>query len=115
MVGVTPQSYFKGLPYSIVDYNEYQRRASPLINSILQGKMNVILTVTLNPSATTTVINDVRIGFYSAIIPAMATTSDAATAIKNGIWVNNISAGTATINHASNAAVDQTIVFVILG
>lgn len=108
-------AYFKGLPQNISSAPEFQKRAGAVINSLLQGKMNVTLSVTLNPSATTTIINDARIGFYSAIIPAMATTSDAATAIKNGIWVNNITTGQATLNHASNAASDQTILFVILG
>lgn len=115
MVGIVPQGYFKGLPYNISDPSEYQKRANPLINSILQGKMNVTLAITLNASATTTIIKDARIGFYSAIIPAMATTAHGAAAIAAGIWVNNIITGQATINHASSANADQSILLVILG
>jgi len=97
------------------DEKQHRRDMARTINNMLIGKQNVTLDVTLNVSATTTQITDARIGISTAIIAAMALTADGAAAIDAGIWVSNLKSGSATLNHASNAAADQKIRFVFIG
>lgn len=65
-------------------------------------------TVTLTPSATSTTLTDKRI-FYFSHVTLEPTTASAATAklTSPGIYVVTTK-GSATINHPSNAATDQT-------
>ncbi len=101
-------------PY-LEDQKEHRREIATKVNTILQGKINVFIDVTLRDGHTTTTLTDARIGYYSAIVPAMAMTANAATAITAGIWVNGVKSGQATLNHASSANTDQTIRFLIIG
>lgn len=96
------------------DNNEVAHRAklARSINAAMQGKLNATGTVTLTASATSTTLTDPRLT-VSSFIEFMATTSDAATA-KANIYVTNQNTGTAKINHASNAAVDQTFTYLII-
>ena len=103
------------VPEFMPDDKEHRRQIARRINTLAQGKMNVTNTVTLRASQTTTTLTDARIGQTSAIVPAAALTADGAAAIVAGIWVSNILSGSCTINHASNAAIDQTILFLIIG
>lgn len=93
----------------------HRRKLAETVNRINGGKFNCTLDVTLVASSGTTPIVDARIGYYSAIIPATALTSDAATDIAAGIWVSDLMTGQATLNHRNNAGTDRTIRFVILG
>ena len=100
---------------------EHRRQLAQGVNSTKNGKINATLDVTLAVSATSTVIQDARIGSDSAIIPAMAKTAHAASAIAAGIYVDTIvppigsTPGSATVHHASSANTDQTIRFLIIG
>lgn len=89
--------------------------AGRAINLMLRGKINAVTTVTLTASATSTTLKDDRIGPKSTVI-LEAQTASAATArlTAPGIYVVP-TAGSATINHPSNAAVDQTFSVAILG
>lgn len=112
---------FPAVAEFIPDEKEHRRALARASNKQLLGKLNVVLSVTLRASQTSTTIRDARIGAFSAIIPAMATTANAAASIAAGIYVDTITPGvgampsSAIIHHASNAATDQTILFVILG
>lgn len=97
------------------DEKKHRRRISDSLKGMINGKINCHIDVTLTPSSTTTVITDSRISPYSVLAPSMPLTSDGATAVKNGIWISGLNNGQATANHASNAAVDQTIRFLIIG
>jgi hypothetical protein len=108
-------SYHPSVPLNSNDEKLHRRQIASTVNNMMQGHINCTLTITLNASATSTIVSDARIGATSAIIPAMATTLDGATAIKNGIYVANIMTGSATINHVSNSAIDQTITLIIIG
>lgn len=83
------------------------------VNRLMLGRLNVTIDLTLNPSATTTTLRDPRIGAKSAIIE-IPLTANAATA-ESAVWYSNFAKGSCTVNHASNAAVDQSFRFVILG
>jgi hypothetical protein len=84
------------------------------INRLLNGGMNVsdFTTVTLTPSATETKLVDSRITIYSHINLEPLTAS-AATA-RAALWYT-AGSGSATLNHASDAAVDQTFSYSVLG
>lgn len=84
------------------------------INGLVNGKMNVsdVLTVTLRANQTTTTLIDSRIGYFSHI-SLEPVTANAATARASLWWT--ATAGAATLNHASNAAVDQTFSYAVLG
>lgn len=73
-------------------------------------------TVTLTASATTTLLTDPRIGPTSQIV-FTPTTANAATAAAS-LYVgegSNLKEGSRTLTHASNAAVDQTFRYSVLG
>lgn len=73
-------------------------------------------TVTLTASSTTTTLTDPRIGPTSQLA-FTPTTANAATA-KASLYVgegSNLKEGSRTLTHASNAAVDQTFRYTVLG
>lgn len=77
------------------------------------AKRNVGRTVTLNVSATTTTLQDERIG-PNSFIWFMPTTANASTALA-GVYVSARQKGRATITHASSANSDQTFTYVVIG
>jgi ABC-type taurine transport system substrate-binding protein len=106
---------YQGVAPWIKDESQHRRDMARTINAQLIGKLNVTLDVTLNASAASTTITDARIGYTTAIIPAMAMTADGAAAIAAGIWVDTLKSGSCVVHHASNAAADQKIRFVFIG
>lgn len=84
-----------------------------IVAGILQGKINAGSTVTLRASQTTTTLTDDKIGSDSVIL-FMPTTANAKTAAAN-LYVSARTSGSATLTHASNAAVDQTFGYVVIG
>lgn len=107
-------SGFPGVAKMLADEKEHRRQIAQVVNDQLnRGKFNCTISVTLNASATTTTLTDERIG-YGSYVDFMPTTANAATA-KASIYVTNRIKGSLTINHASNAAVDQIFTVVILG
>lgn len=121
MVNSVSISSFQGVAPYLPDEQEHRRSMATAINSILQGKVNCVLSVTLRANQTTTTISDPRIGAFSAIIPAMAQTANGAAAMVAGIYVDTIlpalgaTPASAVAHHASSANTDQNILFVILG
>jgi hypothetical protein len=101
------------LPTSTTNPLAWIVRAATAINGLLRGKANTSFTVTLAPSAVSTTIYDSRIGLTS-FIGLQPQTAHAQTALLAGIYVVP-GAAQATINHASNAASDQTFAGCILG
>lgn len=106
---------FPGVTLYLENEKEHRREIAAKLNTTIQGKLNAYIDVTLTHDAATTTIVDARIGFYSAIIPAMAMTAHAATAVAAGIWVNGLKTGQCVLNHANSANTDQSVRFIILG
>jgi hypothetical protein len=106
---------YQGVAPWIHDEKQHRRDMARTINALLIGKLNVTLDVTLNRSATSTTITDARIGITTAVIPAVALTSDAAQIIDKGIWVDTIQSGSAVVHHVSAPQSDLTIRFVFIG
>lgn len=101
---------FRNLNYS----GATPREISEVVNNIMQGKTNNTGTVTLAvASATTTTINDERIG-YDSIITFMPTTANAASELTN-LYVSAKTKGSATLTHSANVSADKTYSYIIVG
>lgn len=92
---------------------EHRRQLARVVNRINGGKINVTGTVTLTPSDTATILTDPRIG-YTSYVDIMPTTFNAAAA-KQLYYIDTFKAGSCVIHHQSNAAVDQTFVYLVIG
>lgn len=112
------------VPEFLVDEKEHRRQIARRVNLQNQGKLNVTLDVTLNANAATTVIKDPRLDDFRAIIPAMALSASAATAIAAGIWFDSFvpeKKGSApapaqiTAHHNNTADTDKKIRFLFIG
>lgn len=101
-------------PEMMADEKEHRRKLARALAGAIAGKLNCVVDVTLRASQTTTTFSDPRISAFSAIL-LMPTTANASTAEKAGIYVSGRTTGQATLNHASNAATDQTFTAVIFG
>ena len=88
--------------------------AADRIDRLLNGKMNIsaATTITLRAGQTTTTLVDNRIGYFSHI-GFTPMTANAATAAA-GLWYETAD-GSATLHHASDAAVDQIFSYAVLG
>jgi len=90
------------------------REISEVVNNMMNGKTNNTGTVTLAvASATTTTINDERIG-YNTVILLMPTTANAASALTN-VYVSARAKGSATLTHSANTNADKTYSYIIVG
>lgn len=83
------------------------------INQLAEGRSNATGTTTLTPSATSTVVTAVNCGSGSVVLLSPLT-ANARAALANA-YISAVRAGSFTITHASNAAIDQAFGFVCLG
>lgn len=87
------------------------REISEVVNNTMNGKTNNTGSITIAvASATSTVINDERIGFDSVVIltPTTSAASGFAYYIETG-------KGSATITHAANTTASRTFRYVVVG
>ena len=86
-----------------------------VLDGAMAGNLNIVGSspLTLTPSATTTVINDARIGGTSVILLQPMTANGAAALATT--WVSTPGKTTVTINHANSAQTDRTFQYVIIG
>jgi len=104
------------VPEFLSDEKEHRREIARRVNLITQGKVNITLDVSLAANATSTTITDPRIGFYSAVVPAMAMTAHAAAELATGnVYVDTLMKGSCVVRHSNNAQTDRTIRFLIIG
>jgi hypothetical protein len=87
------------------------RQVSEVVRGIMDGKTNNVGYFTSTVSATTTTLNDERIGYDSAII--FTPMNDKAAQEMSKLWVGTRSQGSAVINHASNAHVCEFMYIVV--
>ena len=105
---------YDGVPeWEAVD-TEHRRQLARAINRINAGKINCTLDVTLRPGQATTAIVDPRIA-PTSFLAWMPQTASASAAERAGIYVSARAKGSAVLNHAANAAVDQVLTILILG
>ena len=89
-----------------------QRAVAEVVRGIMDGKTNNVGYFTTATTATTTVLNNERIGYDSAII--FTPMNDKAAQEMAKLWVGTRSQGSAIINHASNAHVCE-FMYIIVG
>jgi len=89
-----------------------QRTVAEVVRGIMDGKTNNVGYFTTATTATTTVLNNERIGYDSAII--FTPMNDKAAQEMSKLWVGTRSQGSAIINHASNAHVCE-FMYIIVG
>ena len=91
-----------------------QRETSEVVRGIMDGKTNNTGKVTLSTGgATTTTLNDRRIGADSVVMFVRA--SAAAYADSSVIYTSSQGQGTATITHPANSTADKTYKYVVIG
>lgn len=100
-------------PISLADGPLHIKLLAQAVVLLMGGKMNAVTELNLNPGATTTTITDARIGAFTHI-DFCPLTASAATA-KSALYVSDRKKGSATLTHASNAAVDQTFSVLLIG
>jgi hypothetical protein len=107
------QKGYQAVPELLTNSAEHRRQIARLANSLLQGKLNAVLQITLTPSSTTTTVTDARIG-ANTFIGFSPLTANAASAL-SGLYVSSQANGTATLTHASNAQSDRTFNALLIG
>jgi hypothetical protein len=95
------------------DLPSWLRQVANAVISLFDGKSNNTGLVTLRASQTTTTLDDQRITAQS-FIEFMPLTANARAA-KANLYVSAQGKQTATLTHASNAAVDQDFRYVVVG
>jgi hypothetical protein len=89
-----------------------QRAVAEVVRGIMDGKTNNVGYFTTATTATTTTLNNERIGYDSAII--FTPMNDKAAQEMAKLWVGTRSQGSAIINHQSNAHVCE-FMYIIVG
>ena len=98
-----------------LDLAEWVREAAEIVNSVRDGKLNSVGSLTLTANSTTTTLTDPRIGPNSHIsLTATSVTAAAAVASASGVFVTP-GDGSATITHDSTADTDRNFTYAILG
>lgn len=88
------------------------REISEVVNNTMNGKTNNTGSITLAvASATSTVINDERIGFDSVVI--LTPTTSAASGY--AYYLDTNAKGSITIRHAANTTAGRTFRYVVVG
>lgn len=89
------------------------RSVARVVNDILQGKLNAVMTVTLTQNATSTTLTDPRIT-ASSFVGLMPMTANASGALAT-TYVSARASGSATFTHANNAQTDRNFVVLVIG
>ena len=91
---------------------EHRRLIANALNGALDGRINAVGTLTLTAGATSSILNDLRIGINTVVL-LMPTTANAATALASIFIVPTKES--ATINHANTADIDKTFNYAVFG
>lgn len=118
--GYSPAQVGGGSASNIKDAatKSWVKNIAEVLNGVLKGRQNVILTITLAPGESTTVIEDARIGPFSGLF-LQPLTSHAATAFFTAPFVladlSTQKQGSVTFDHANNGQTDKTFNLLIIG
>jgi hypothetical protein len=102
-------------PDDLPAHTRYLKSIRDVFNTLLIGKQNVTLDFTLTPSASSSTVQDPRIGGTSAILLMPETANAAAALATTYIPPATITSQQAIIQHANNAQADRTFRLVIIG
>lgn len=98
---------YRTLPYQ----GGEPRQVAEVVNNAMNGKTNNTGTITLTASATTTALNDERLGFDSVVLLSPLT----ANASAQSPFISSQAKGSAVITHTSVAHSDLNFDYVIIG
>ncbi|NUY33298.1 hypothetical protein F0160_22700 [Paraburkholderia sp. JPY303] len=104
---------YPGVVVFLANEVEHRKQLAQASNRLLQGKLNVVIQVTLNAGATTTTVTDTRIGANTGLFFSPLTAN--AAAAQAGLWVSSQKNGSATLTHANTATVDRTFNVLLIG
>lgn len=107
MAGLTLQPFVKG-----ADLNEWMRRVVDVVRQLVEGKNNAVGTFTLTANATTTTVSAPTCTTASAVLFDPTTPDGANDKATTSIAPGN---GQFVVTHASNARVDRTFMYAVLG
>lgn len=110
---MTVQKGYSGVPEVMTNDVEHRRQIARLANSLLQGKQNNVIQVTLAANVTTTTVIDKRIGANTGLFFSPLSV-DAAGALA-GLYVSAQQNGSATLTHANTATTDRTFNVLLVG
>jgi hypothetical protein len=91
------------------------RQTAAVVNRINQGKLNCSGTVVLTTGATTTIVEDPRVGPDSFIGLAPLTATAAAEMAGGALYIQGRSRGNFTVAHSSGGSPDRTFTYLVLG
>ena len=114
MTVTSPRSSGRGFPLAPTYWGAVEeglRKVAEVVNSLRDGKINSVGTVTLTANSTTTTITDARISPTSKVLPIATSATAAAT---TGLFVT-AGTGSAVITHNSTADLDRTFSYAIFG
>jgi hypothetical protein len=94
------------------EMQQLQRHAES-INGLIDGKLDVLGTVTLTANSATTVVSDNK--FESTMVPLFTATTANGAAAAGGLYVSSRGEGTFTLTHANNAQTDKSFLYARLG
>lgn len=90
-------------------------RLATKFNLVLQGRLNVVGSVTLDANAATTTVNDPLFGPNMAPLLIPTTANAAAEQGAGTLYASARTAGGFTLTHANNAQTDRTYIYVRIG
>jgi hypothetical protein len=114
MTVTSPRSSGRGFPLAPTYWGAVEeglRKVAEVVNSLRDGKINSVGTVTLTANSTTTTITDARISPTSKI---SLTATSATAAATTGLFVT-AGTGSAAITHNSTADTNRTFSYAIFG
>jgi hypothetical protein len=109
-LGETPPPSLMGAASAI-----WVRRVVSTVNNILQGRLNVVVPLTLSANQGSTAVTDARISPFSALLFAPVTANAAAEIGAGTLYASSQTNGSAVISHANNAQTDRQFNMVIIG
>ena len=96
---------------------EWQRLTVEVVNGLMAGRHNAHGTVTLTANQATTTLADRRVSANTKVF-LFPTTANAAAEVGAGTLYQtypNVTAGSAVLNHASNAQADRVFTYLLAG
>lgn len=96
-----------------VESAQQLQRLAESINGLIDGKLDVVGSVTLTENVTTTDVVDTK--FESVMVPVMIPTTANAAAALATTYLSARARGGFTLTHANNAQTDRDFLYVRLG
>jgi len=108
---------YSAVPLTGIRPEEHRRKLAIAVNSLLQGKLNAVISLTLTANAASTTITDARLT-PNSFLWFMPQTANAAAEIGNGtmyVASSTLTNRSAVVTHANNAQTDRSFRVLIIG